>query len=251
MWAARRGDTEKVRTLIDFGADVSKRDRIFISPLEKAVADGNDACVRLLLEDGASPNTTAGFFGVTPMHQVFFCPHDRTDTLTALIEAGADVNSCDVDGWTPLFWAAGRNGPGVLTNARFLIENGANVNHVDAKARALAFLSLTHNDMALLRILVACGARLDFRTLTGRTILHITVSSAGLEEWAELTEWAKQGKLHDVDLNGLHEGHDVWHCFEKCRNDSYTGPRATEQEERQALSALLSSVEEETRVSTL
>ena len=49
----------------------------------------------------------------------------NTEVVKALIEAGADVNAKDNDGWTVLSWACTKNNKDI---AQLLIENGANVN---------------------------------------------------------------------------------------------------------------------------
>jgi ankyrin repeat/protein kinase domain-containing protein 1 len=43
----------------------------------------------------------------------------------ALIEGGADVDAADINGWTPLHWAAWSGSEGTI---RLLLEHGARVN---------------------------------------------------------------------------------------------------------------------------
>ena len=79
-------EPEKVRQLIQDGADVNAKD-----------------------EDGGTPLMIAAYNNSNP------------EVLTTLLEAGADVNAKN-DGWTPLMFAAIKNTPEVLTA---LLEAGA------------------------------------------------------------------------------------------------------------------------------
>ncbi|RVW40434.1 Protein arginine N-methyltransferase 2 [Vitis vinifera] len=76
--AARKGDTAKLRALIDSGADVSFFDREGLSPLMHAARLGHADAVKILLEAGApwnalSPsNLSAGDFAMDSGHQEAF-----------------------------------------------------------------------------------------------------------------------------------------------------------------------------------
>ncbi len=113
---------EIVRSLVDLGADVSARNRRGAQPLHYA-ADGipgsNDwnpraqgDTVTVLIQAGADPNATDKS-GVTPLLRAV-----RTRCSAAvrsLLEGGADVNRANKSGSTPLQlakWTTGRGGSG-------------------------------------------------------------------------------------------------------------------------------------------
>src|SRR5688572_23946176 len=54
--AASKGNIERVRTLLDEGADINVKDRHGRTALKVAVADGNLAVVELLIARGAKVN---------------------------------------------------------------------------------------------------------------------------------------------------------------------------------------------------
>ena len=63
--AARRGNAEVAGALIDCGADIKARDRTGDTPLRRAVNCDKVAVARLLLNNGAEPDSI-GSKGLTP-----------------------------------------------------------------------------------------------------------------------------------------------------------------------------------------
>jgi len=72
--------------------------------LLKAAGDGQKEMVKALLEAGAEVNARDND-GWTALHVA--AGRGRTEVVKALLEAGADVNATDGGGWTARHWAAG------------------------------------------------------------------------------------------------------------------------------------------------
>jgi ankyrin repeat protein len=97
------------------------------SDLLAAAKEGDTATMKALLDKGAGVNTKDKVFGKTLIHWAVENRHN--DMVELLIAQGADVNLVDeVNGWAPLHQAAQRDDKDMV---ELLIANGANVNAKD------------------------------------------------------------------------------------------------------------------------
>ena len=108
--AARNGDINRVKILVERGVDLNK-------------ADKN---------------------GWTALHAA--ARHGRIETVKILVAHDADLNKADKDGWAALYWAACN---GHTEIARSLVESGANINALKAAlqwaGRYLGIATLLNN----------------------------------------------------------------------------------------------------------
>ncbi len=121
-WAAQRGDRQMAEILVYAGAKVTAVTRIGqYTPLHVASTAGNAALIELLLESGsdvAAPTTPSG---VTPLHLA--AASGSGEAVATLIDHGADVDALESAwGQTPLLFAAARDRVDVI---RTLLEHGA------------------------------------------------------------------------------------------------------------------------------
>jgi ankyrin repeat protein len=124
-WAARSGEPEIAKILLDAGATVDARTRNgAYTPLHEASKAGNALVARVLLEAGADPaaRTTAG--GATPLH--FAAISGSAAAVKVLLESGAEIDSREGESeQTPLTWAAASNR---LETVSALLDGGADPN---------------------------------------------------------------------------------------------------------------------------
>ncbi len=119
--AVSAGDLAGVKALIAAGTDVNKGD-MFGAPLHLAVARGNVDIVTALLDAGANIEA-GGTGGAHPLHLAALA--NRPAVAKLLIARGAELESRDSNGMTPLLIAASN---GKLEVAEVLLDAGADVN---------------------------------------------------------------------------------------------------------------------------
>ena len=101
--AASRGQFERVKQLIDAGADVNSKDIDCFTPLHTTIRFGHMECMKLLIQSGADVNSKLKN-QETMLHAASILGYYQC--LKVLINAGADVNSTTANGNTPLMFAA-------------------------------------------------------------------------------------------------------------------------------------------------
>ena len=141
---AGRGDAALLPRLIRSGFDVQAPDTDGVTPLRAAVDHENFPMIAALLEAGASP---LGAWGAQ-RHSLL---HGTGRTVTCLLLAhGADADATDLEGRTPLMWAAMLARAG---SVEALVEAGAELDAQDVDGRTALLHALTgetrgHHDYA-------------------------------------------------------------------------------------------------------
>lgn len=107
--------------------DVNTKDSEGYTLLHRAVEKNDHEKVKMLIDNGADVNAEAEEGGSTALYWAVYKP--TTQILVTLLGSGADVNSKDNNGATPLHFAS-INSP---ESAEILLKNGADVNAKDAE----------------------------------------------------------------------------------------------------------------------
>lgn len=151
-WAAARGDTRAIVTLLSQGADPNIMDVQLSGPLSNAAAQGHTVSVRLLLEAGAYPDT-AKLTGVRKGSPLNCAARNSRSVvlLKSLLDFGAEVDASGTDGKTALLQAARIDNPSF---AMLLLEYGADINATAADDSTPLTTAITYNSHNVLRLIL-------------------------------------------------------------------------------------------------
>ncbi len=178
MIAAGHHATGSVRMLLDRGAEAQplKGEPAFLgaTPIFWAVASGDIEAARLLQQKGASVNSRMILGGVAPSTPLAMASQQgNAKMVAALVGMGAAVDEMDSDsGVTTLGWAVFKND---LEQARFLISKKADVNHIDKLGYTPLewAASVDYGDSAMVELLLRSGAKTQPKTKEGLTALDL------------------------------------------------------------------------------
>ena len=143
MWAVAQQHAEVARELIDYGANLNARSKVWYQ-LENTAGNTNPI-----------GNFRMAHGGSTPL--MFAARSGNVDVARVLIEAGADVNDTEASGASALVIAT-HSGHGSL--AQFLVENGADPNAAEAGYTAL-HAAVLRSQIELVRSLLRYGADIN------------------------------------------------------------------------------------------
>lgn len=229
-YAAKDSGTEKIRLLLDHGANPNARDALQQTPLMDAVRSGSVENIRLLIERGADPRLQ-DMTGGTALMMVAegaqverrFPAAEQLANLTKLLLTKVDVRDeqgkralrlaleCDHQDVADLLIAAGAPKEGIA-EARFLaavqsgelapveqlLNDGVGVDIVSRHGDTALMEAAEKGNLALVNLLLARGASPNFRSRLGETPL--LCASRNQEILKALL--AKGAKVNTPGING-------------------------------------------------
>ena len=147
--AADKGRMIIVKLLLENQVELEKRDRAGRTPLELAILAGRTQLAEVLIKAGAKHEAT-------PL-LLLAARHDSEDRdiVRFLVELGADLDSKDTTGDTPLIIATRRGNHRLVHH---LVENGANVNTRNSKGESPLDVASTVGALQIEQLLLRNGA---------------------------------------------------------------------------------------------
>lgn len=179
--AAIQGNLELLQFLVSVGSDADAGDDKGWTPLHYAAAEGHTEAVGILLDyttfakyvltrEGKSPYDLAGDNNNSDLYDMLHFRDelhraarlDDVQEMKNLLSKGANVNSRDQNGWTPLHRAAFKGG---IETVKLLLSHGAQIDLVDDIGYSPLHLAVegAHSQVAL--HLIANGARSNLKSL--------------------------------------------------------------------------------------
>ena len=152
-----------------------------------AVREGDADEVRALLEAGADANLRDAE-GWTVLMLVTVKGH--LEAARELLNAGADVDTKNEKGWTALRFAVSMDDTEAL---RLLLDAGANVNEPDAEGDTALMQATREKSTESLDLLLAYGADVNVRNSSGETALEIAARYGYHEVILKLKEAGADG----------------------------------------------------------
>ncbi|KAK3265453.1 hypothetical protein CYMTET_25863 [Cymbomonas tetramitiformis] len=171
--AAMKGTVEMVRELVEKGAEVDAEDREGCTALTVALAFGQEAAARALLEAGAGVNAGTGRRPLHTAAEKGMVEMGMVEMVRELVEKSAEVDAEDGEGRTALTVALAFGQEGA---ARALLEVGAGVN-AGTGQRAVHAAAEKGLEEAV-RLLAGKGAEVDAEDGEGRTALTVALAFA-------------------------------------------------------------------------
>ncbi|KAF2967382.1 hypothetical protein GQX73_g6177 [Xylaria multiplex] len=165
---AQTGETDKVRQLLQNGADVDANDiaNANQTALHKAAANGRDEIVELLLVKGANINAKDDS-GRTALHGAVENKH--YEVARRLLDSKSEVNVGDNSKQTALHRAAENGHEAVV---ELLLKYGANVDAEDHSGRIALHLASAKGRKETVQRLLATSVNVDVKDNSGWTALH-------------------------------------------------------------------------------
>lgn len=175
--------------LLDAGADPNVRDKDNVTPLIMAASEGFDVVVKALVKAKCDVNIQNESVKRTALHLLAFKGH--TEAVSSLIYGGADIDVCDIDNRTPLWYAIQNKKVDVV---RLLLKGYSHVDTFQCPAGASeedcpAKLAFTTQQLSVIKMFIITGY--DHRHV--REYLQSNEFSDWLKSEEEFSHWLDFG----------------------------------------------------------
>ncbi|KAJ3578793.1 hypothetical protein NPX13_g1780 [Xylaria arbuscula] len=158
--------------LMERGNEVDSRGYQNMAALHLSASTGNIAGCRFFLKKGADIESH-DIFGRTPLSYAAAAEYGR-DTVKFLVEKGADIHSRDIEGRTPLSYAASAEHR--ADTVKFLVELGADIDSKDSSGQTPLIYAIVRNKLEgykeTVQLLLERRANPEVRDNTYRTPLQ-------------------------------------------------------------------------------
>lgn len=163
--AAKKGDVEQVKRLVENGKDIESNDYNEGTPLVVACRNSKHDIARYLLKNGANPNAECRLNGCLALN--YITSKGDIEMVKLLVEGGADI---DTIGYSNFHGAPLRHSIycGFFDISEYLIENGADVNYQSGEYGYTPLHAACYwGNIDLVRKLLDKGARKDIPAYRG------------------------------------------------------------------------------------
>lgn len=160
LWnAVEQGQDDMARILVRNGAEVNIRDKRGTSLLWYAVSGNREGIVKVLLEEGADPKFRNSDYSPDTSYPLFTAiRRGNYSIVKLLLEHGAELESMDADGWTPLGYATSLHHHSII---KLLLEHGADIEGRTSDGRTALGCAAVCGHNLVAGLLLELGAEVD------------------------------------------------------------------------------------------
>ena len=173
-YAASRGSVEALSLLLKAGAMVDVQDFNEMFPLSLSIYGNHFEAVKVLVKAGAKINKP-GFSKLTALHMAL--EDDKNSQIPLhLIQAGANVNTEDVNGNTPLHYAVEIKSIEIV---KAIIKAGADLEAENNTRSTPLMIAIAGDDLKMIQLLMGSGALVKVSGSKNRyDVLHTAAQHA-------------------------------------------------------------------------
>eukprot|EP01113_Clastostelium_recurvatum_P035393 TRINITY_DN492_c0_g1_i1.p2 TRINITY_DN492_c0_g1~~TRINITY_DN492_c0_g1_i1.p2 ORF type:complete len:211 (-),score=50.27 TRINITY_DN492_c0_g1_i1:761-1372(-) len=167
--AASLGETIKLQKLLREGADANQKNPRGVTPLHAGASMGNTEIVTILIKEGKARVHIQDRQGRTSFH--IAASQANIPMMEVMAEAGANIDSFDRSGTTPLmlvcesagsgdggYGASSGGGGDLFKSVQWLLGHGADINIKNNSGRTALMLAVKSGDARIVKELLSKGA---------------------------------------------------------------------------------------------
>ncbi len=173
---SQRGHQLIVQCLYENGADIDMRCDSGSTPLYIAAQEGNVDVIKYILSKSKRSLEAQFRTGFTPIYVAARNGHDSV--VQILIDAGANINSTDLEGSTPVYVAAQN---GYTEIVRILLEAGAHPDSHFLGGYTPLYIACQNQHLEIVKLLLRCKININQITPNGSTPIFIGSQNGSAE----------------------------------------------------------------------
>ena len=191
--ASSKGHAGAVKVLLKHGALVDVQDRTEESALMVAALNGHTDVLEVLLSHGASVDLVGQSNGKSALNAA--SGKGKLQSVKVLLDHGADIESEDINGWSPLFLAVKNEH---LELVKYLLEKGANPNVKDMTGMSPLIRASSFGYTEIVEALLEGEAQVDILNDKGLSALCMASLRGHTEIVHLLLEYGSEVNLRSV-----------------------------------------------------